>query len=103
MVIMNNQHLGMVAQWEDRFYGSQRGNTELKSTRVDHPYPRFVEIAQGYLVPGEDVWTVADLRPAVSRMLAADGPYLLDVHVEYHEHVLPMIPAGGTYKNIMLE
>jgi acetolactate synthase-1/2/3 large subunit len=101
MVILNNQHLGMVAQWEDRFYGSNRGNTVLKTG--DRPYPEFVQIAKGYHIPGREVWTRAEVRDAIRDMLETDGPFLLDVHVEYQEHVLPMIPPGGTYKNIIME
>jgi acetolactate synthase-1/2/3 large subunit len=103
MVILNNQHLGMVAQWEDRFYGSRRGNTELRNVRTERPYPDFVTIAKGYLIPGREVWTREEVPEAIEEMLATDGPFLLDVHVEYQEHVLPMIPAGGTYKDIMME
>jgi acetolactate synthase-1/2/3 large subunit len=93
----------MVAQWEDRFYGSRRANTVLSSTLTDRPYPDFVQIAKGYLIPGREAWTKDEVRDGVREMLATDGPFLLDVHVEYQEHVLPMIPAGGTYKNIMTE
>jgi len=103
MIILNNQHLGMVAQWEDRFYGSQRGNTELRSLHIDRPYPHFVDIAKGYLVPGREVWDKADVGPAIEEMLATDGPYLLDIHAEYQEHVLPMIPSGGSHKDIIIE
>ena len=102
MVILNNQHLGMVAQWEDRFYGSQRGNTELRSLHVEQPYPNFVDIASGYLVPAKHVWKREEVEPAIREMLEYDGPYLLDVHVQYQEHVLPMIPSGGSHKDIML-
>ncbi len=101
MIVLNNQHLGMVAQWEDRFYGSNRGNTVLKVG--NHPYPEFVQIAKGYRIPGLDVWKRDEVRPAIRKMLETDGPFLLDVHVEYLEHVLPMIPAGGSYLNIILE
>jgi acetolactate synthase-1/2/3 large subunit len=103
MVILNNQHLGMVAQWEDRFYGRRRGNTVLKNVRSQRPYPNFVQIAKGYEVPGREVWTRDEVPAAIEEMLAADGPFLLDVHVEYQEHVLPMIPAGGTHKDIMMD
>jgi acetolactate synthase-1/2/3 large subunit len=102
MIIMNNQHLGMVAQWEDRFYGSRRGNTVL-AVRGHRAYPEFVQIAKGYRIPGRDVWEKSEVRDAIREMLAAPGPFLLDVHVEYQEHVLPMIPAGGTHRNIMTE
>ncbi len=103
MVILNNQHLGMVAQWEDRFYGSRRGNTVLGSRRSKRPYPDFVQIAKGYEIAGREVWTRDEVPEAVEQMLDFDGPFLLDVHVEYQEHVLPMIPSGRTYKDIMVE
>ncbi len=101
MVVLNNQHLGMVAQWEDRFYGSNRGNTVLKVD--ERPYPDFVQIAKGYRIPGLHVWRKEDVTAAIKTMLETPGPFLLDVHVEYQEHVLPMIPAGGTYKHIIME
>ncbi len=101
MIVLNNQHLGMVAQWEDRFYKSNRGNTVLK---VDEcPYPDFVQIAKGYRIPGLHVWQRKDVAAAIKTMLETPGPFLLDMHVEYLEHVLPMIPAGGTYKNIIMK
>jgi acetolactate synthase-1/2/3 large subunit len=103
MIILNNQHLGMVAQWEDRFYGSVRGNTVLKNNRVDRPYPDFVTIARGYGIPGCEVYTEAEVEPAIKKMLATDGPYLIDFHTEYQDHVLPMIPPGKSYKDIITE
>lgn len=103
MVILNNQHLGMVAQWEDRFYGSKRGDTVLSSSYADRPYPDFVTIAKGYEVPGREVWALDELEDAIHEMLDAPGAFLLDVHVEYQEHVLPMIPSGGSHKDIMVE
>ena len=103
IVILNNQHLGMVAQWEDRFYGSARGNTVLKNARIDRPYPDFVTIAKGYGIPGREVYKKEDLEDAIEEMLNTKGAYLLDVHVEYQEHVLPMIPPGADYKGILVK
>jgi len=102
-MILNNQHLGMVVQWEDRFYGSCRGNTELKSNYVQRPYPDFVTIAKGYMIPGREVYEEKDLVPALKEMLETKGPFLLDIHTGYEEHVLPMIPPGKSYKNIITE
>jgi len=99
IVIMNNQHLGMVAQWEDRFYGSKRGNTVLADKRVNRPYPDFVTIAKGYFIPGREVYKKSELEGALKEMLKTPGPFLLDVHIEYYEHVLPMIPPGKSYKD----
>lgn len=104
MILLNNQYLGMVAQWEDRFYGSNHCNTVLKS-RLDGKsyYPDFVMIANGYGVPGRTVRTSAEVEDAIREMLETDGPFLLDCHTGYEEHVLPMIPPGCSYKDILTE
>jgi acetolactate synthase-1/2/3 large subunit len=109
-MILNNQHLGMVVQWEDRFYGSVRGNTILgDETNVGSPdnpdalYPDFVKIAEGFGVKGRRVIQKSELKAAIQEMLDHDGPYVLDVIVPYTEHVLPMIPAGKTVKDMLLK
>ena len=109
-LILNNQHLGMVVQWEDRFYGSVRGNTILgDETNVGSPdnpsalYPDFVKIAEGYGVKGRRVIKKSELREAIQEMLDWKGPYVLDVIVPYTEHVLPMIPAGKSVKEMILK
>lgn len=109
-MILNNQHLGMVVQWEDRFYGSVRGNTILGDENnvggPDNPgalYPDFVKIAEGFGVKGRRVIKKSELRDAIQEMLAHDGPFVLDVIVPYTEHVLPMIPAGKTVKEMILK
>lgn len=103
MVILNNQHLGMVAQWEDRFYAGNRANTVLSVEGFARPYPDFVTIAKGYGIPGREVRRVEDLEEAVREMFETEGPYLLDVHTPYAEHVLPMIPPGKTYEDAIYE
>jgi acetolactate synthase-1/2/3 large subunit len=109
-MILNNQHLGMVVQWEDRFYGSVRGNTilgdESNVGSPDNPtalYPDFVKIAEGFGVKGRRVIRKSELRDAIQEMLDCDGPFVLDVIVPYTEHVLPMIPAGKTVKDMILK
>lgn len=103
-VVLNNQHLGMVVQWEDRFYQSNRGHTYLGDPQNPHQvYPDFVAIAQGFNVPAERVVRKSQLRPALERMLASAEPYVLDVIVPYTEHVLPMIPSGKTVRDIIME
>jgi len=109
-MILNNQHLGMVVQWEDRFYGSVRGNTilgdESNVGSPDNPdalYPDFVKIAEGFGVKGRRVIKKSELRDAIQEMLDHDGPYVLDVVVPYTEHVLPMIPAGRSVKEMLLK
>ncbi len=96
-IILNNQHLGMVVQWEDRFYKGNRGNTYLGDPEnVKQIYPDYVAMARGFNVPCERVMFRKDLRAALQRMLDSKEPYLLDVIVPYTEHVLPFIPAGKT-------
>jgi acetolactate synthase-1/2/3 large subunit len=109
-MILNNQHLGMVVQWEDRFYSSIRGNTILgDANNVGGPdnlgglYPDFVKIAEGFGVKGRRVHKKSELKEAIQEMLDHDGPYVLDVIVPYTEHVLPMIPAGKTVKEMILK
>jgi len=103
-IILNNQHLGMVVQWEDRFFGSNRGHTFLGDPRdLSRIYPDYVGLCKGFGVPCERVIRKADLRAAMQRMLDADEPYVLDVMTPYTEHVLPMIPTGMTYKDIITE
>ncbi len=113
IMILNNQHLGMVVQWEDRFFKGNRAQTYLGP--VEDPeaigrgvgigpetrYPDFVTIARGFGWEGRHVIDKSDLMSAIAQMLAAKGPYLLDVAVPYQEHVMPMIPAGGSVKDII--
>lgn len=66
-------------------------------------FPDFVKMADAFSVPGERVFTPEELRPAIRRMLDTPGPYLLDVMVPHMEHVLPMIPGGGSFKDIINE
>jgi len=96
-VILNNQHLGMVVQWEDRFYSSNRGDTFIGDPTGQGIFPDFVEVAKGFRVPGERVYKWVDLKGAYERMLSTPGPYLLDIIVPHQEHVLPMIPGGGSF------
>jgi len=100
VLLLNNQHLGMVMQWEDRFFGSNRGHTYLGSGE-EAPYPDFVKVAEGFGVKGQAIVEKGDLDAALIAMLDHDGPYLLNVHVPHQEHVLPMIPSGMTVKDII--
>ncbi len=103
-IILNNQHLGMVVQWEDRFYKSNRGHTFLGNPADPKGiYPDYVTICAGFGVTCERVTRKEDLRAAMERMLASKECYVLDVMTPYTEHVLPMIPAGGTYKDIITD
>ncbi len=110
IVCINNQWLGMVRQWQDMIYGGHRAESSLgdpmavKRRDDDDIYPDFVTIAAGYRVSAERVRTRAELVAAYGRMLEdPKQPYLVDVIVDQEQNVYPMIPAGGSYKDIILE
>ena len=115
--LLNNQHLGMVVQWEDRFMGRNRAHTYLgpidhreargasdaeKFAYAEDRYPDFVTIAKGYGCGGATIRKRSDLEAAIEEMIDYDGPYVLDVQVPYQEHVLPMIPGGQTVDDMIL-
>ena len=103
-IILNNQHLGMVVQWEDRFHGSNRGHTFLGDPKdLKRIYPDYVEMCKGFGVKCERVLHKKDVPAALQRMLDSKETYVLDIMTPYTEHVLPMIPAGMTYKDIITE
>ncbi len=109
-IVLNNQHLGMVVQWEDLLYESVRGQTILCDKdniggpdNLDALYPDFVKIAEGFGVASKRVVKRDDLQAAIKEMIAHDGPYLLEVVVSYTEHVLPMIKQGLSAKEILIK
>ncbi len=109
VVVINNQWLGMVRQWQDMIYeGHRSGSDQSDPMAVKAPgetdiYPDFPMIAAGYRVRAERVSNPADLPAAFARLLEnPDEPYLLDVIVDAAENVYPMIPAGGTYRDIIM-
>ena len=109
VLLLNNQHLGMVVQWEDLLYESVRAQTILGDpTNIGSPenisglYPNFVKIAEGFGVKARLVIKKEELRDAIREMLEYKGAYLLDVVVPYTEHVLPMIQQGKSAKEILL-
>jgi acetolactate synthase-1/2/3 large subunit len=110
VVVINNQWLGMVRQWQDMIYDGHRACTDLsdplmtvkRDEEVDI-YPDFLAIARGYRVTAERVTDKTQLADAFARLLAnPDEPYLLDVIVAADENVYPMIPAGASYREIIM-
>jgi len=104
VIILNNQHLGMVVQWEDRFFNSNRGHTFLgdPSDRAKI-YPDYPTIFAGFGITCERVLHKKDLEGALQRLIDAKEAYALDVMVPYTEHVLPFIKAGGVFADILTE
>ena len=115
VMLLNNQHLGMVVQWEDRFFQKNRAHTYLgpishaeargegQGQYAEERYPDFVTIAKGFGCGAASVRHRRDLLPALEEMIAHDGPYVLDVQVPYQEHVLPMIPSNSTVDDMITE
>jgi acetolactate synthase I/II/III large subunit len=101
-IILNNQHLGMVVQWEDNFYAGNRGHTYLGNPDDrKQVYPDYVRVCNSFNVPCERVMYRRDLKAALQRMLASKTAYVLDVVTPYAEHVLPFIPAGRTVADMV--
>nr|AGG79411.1 acetolactate synthase [Sagittaria trifolia]BAF57909.1 acetolactate synthase [Sagittaria trifolia] len=104
IMVLNNQHLGMVVQWEDRFYHANRAHTYLGDpARESDIYPDLVSIAKGFNIPAARITKIGEVRAAITKMLETPGPYLLDIIVPHQEHVLPMIPSGGAFKDLIVE
>ncbi|KAM0035212.1 putative acetolactate synthase [Helianthus debilis subsp. tardiflorus] len=104
MMVLNNQHLGMVVQWEDRFYKANRAHTYLGNPAKESDiFPNMLKFAEACDIPAARVTKKGDVRTAIQKMLDTPGPYLLDVIVPHQEHVLPMIPAGGGFNDIITE
>jgi acetolactate synthase-1/2/3 large subunit len=116
VLLLNNMHLGMVVQWEDRFHAANRAHTYLGP--IDHPeatgqgsgvtpqeryYPDFIAVARGFGWDGRSISAKDELVPAIQEMLDATGPYILSVQIPYQEHVLPMIPTGMTVREMIKE
>ena len=109
VMLLNNQHLGMVVQWEDILYEGVRAQTVLGHPdniggpeNVDALYPNWPEICRGFGVACRRVFKKEELRDAIREMLDHPGPFMLDVVVPYTEHVMPFIPAGASAKDILI-
>lgn len=88
-MILNNEVLGMVHQWQDKFYGQRYSHSEFLDKNPD-----FVKLSEALGVKAARVNDPADMEAAIDAMLAYDGPYVLEVRIAKDELVLPMVPAG---------
>lgn len=96
IVILNNDFLGMVRQWQQLFFDKRYASTEMVN-------PDFVQIAKGYFIEAKRVDNREDMNAAVEEMMRSDKPYLLEVCVEKENNVFPMIPSGASVSDIRLE
>jgi len=95
IVVLNNDFLGMVRQWQQLFFEKRYASTEMVN-------PNFVAIAKGYHLEAKKVDKREDLDAAVSEMIASDKPYFLEICVEKEANVFPMIPTGASVSEIRL-
>ena len=95
IVVLNNDYLGMVRQWQELFFDHRYASTEMTN-------PDFVTIAKGYYIEAQRVSKREDLDAAVAEMMACEGPYFLEVCVEKEDNVFPMIPTGASVSDIRL-
>ena len=95
IVVLNNDYLGMVRQWQELFFDHRYASTEMTN-------PDFVTIAKGYYIAAQRVSKREDLDAAVEEMMACEGPYFLEVCVEKEDNVFPMIPTGASVSDIRL-
>ncbi|WP_438963501.1 biosynthetic-type acetolactate synthase large subunit [Winogradskyella sp.] len=96
VVVLNNDFLGMVRQWQQLFFDKRYASTEMVN-------PDFVAIAKGYYLNAKRVTKREELAGAVAEMVASKEPYFLEVCVEKEDNVFPMIPSGATVSDIRLE
>jgi acetolactate synthase-1/2/3 large subunit len=95
IVVLNNEFLGMVRQWQQLFFDKRYASTEMTN-------PDFVAIAKGYYIAAQKVTKREQLKAAVAEMMTTDGPYFLEVSVEKEDNVFPMIPSGASVSDIRL-
>lgn len=96
IVVLNNDFLGMVRQWQQLFFDKRYASTEMVN-------PDFVTIAQGFRIKAKRVDNREELDAAVKEMMESKEPYFLEVCVEKEDNVFPMIPTGASVSDIRLE
>lgn len=96
IVVLNNEFLGMVRQWQQLFFDKRYASTEMTN-------PDFIAIAKAYFIDAKKVTKRGELADAVEEMMTTDGPYFLEVCVEKEDNVFPMIPSGASVSEIRLE
>jgi len=96
IVVLNNEFLGMVRQWQQLFFDKRYASTEMVN-------PDFIAIAKGYYIDAKKVDKRENLDAAVAEMIASDKPYFLEVRVQKEDNVFPMIPTGASVSEIRLK
>jgi acetolactate synthase-1/2/3 large subunit len=95
IIILNNNYLGMVRQWQDMFFDKNYASTEMEN-------PDFVMISKAYKIPALKVVNREDLIPSLQEMLNSEGPFLLEIVIEKEGNVFPMVEPGASVSDIRL-
>ncbi|MEX2427268.1 MAG: biosynthetic-type acetolactate synthase large subunit [Bacteroidales bacterium] len=96
IVLLNNNFLGMVRQWQELFFQSRYANTELVN-------PDFLKITEGFGIPAKQIAERKSLKKELQELIDFDGPFMLEVKVEKEGNIFPMVPAGGTVSEMRLD
>ncbi len=96
IVVLNNEHLGMVRQWQELFFESRYASTVMVN-------PDFVKIAEGYSIQAKRISERKDLKATIQEMMASKDAYFLEVCVEKEDNVFPMVPSGASVSDIRLK
>ena len=96
MILLNNNFLGNVRQWQAMFFNRRYSFTPMMN-------PNYMKIASAYEIPARRVFTREELAKAIGEMIATDGPFLLEACVEEEGNVMPMTPPGGSVNQMLLE
>ncbi len=96
IMLLNNNFLGMVRQWQQLFFEKRYSFTELHN-------PDFIMIAKGFGIDGHTVDKRENLEDSIQKMIDHDGPYLLEVKIEKEDNVFPMVPTGASVSDVILE
>ena len=96
IVVLNNEYLGMVRQWQQMFFEKRYASTEMIN-------PDFVAIAKGYYIDAKKIEKRDELKTSITKMMNSNKPYFLEVKVEKEANVFPMIPSGASVSDIRLE
>ncbi|MGB0836515.1 MAG: biosynthetic-type acetolactate synthase large subunit [Flavobacteriaceae bacterium] len=95
IVILNNEYLGMVRQWQQLFFDKRYASTHMVS-------PDFIKLAEAYDIQAKQVSERGDLEAAVEEMISSDSSYLLEVMIEKEDNVFPMVPSGASVSEVRL-
>ena len=97
MVLLDNQRLGMVRQWQELFFDGRYSETDLSDN------PDFVQLASAFGIPGETITRKEEVAPAIARLLASPTAYLLHVAIAAQDNVWPLVPPGVANQHMLEE